>query len=39
MMFASVKGAGFRSSLDQPVAMEGLLNGFLDGKSLPEKDV
>ena len=39
LTFASVKGAGFRSAIDQPVAMEEVLNGFLDGKSLPEKNM
>lgn len=31
----AVKGAGFKASHDQPVAMEEVLNGFLDGKTLP----
>lgn len=32
-----VKAAGFRASFDQPVEMEEVLNGFLDGKTLPYK--
>jgi hypothetical protein len=33
----TVKGAGFKAGIDQPVAMEEVLNGFLDGKTLPYK--
>jgi hypothetical protein len=33
----SVKGAGFKAAFDQPVAMEEVINGFLDGKTLPYK--
>jgi hypothetical protein len=33
----TVKGAGFKASFDQPAAMEEVLNGFLDGKTLPYK--
>ena len=34
----TVKGAGFRAAYDKPVAMLEVLNGFLDGKTLPYKD-
>ena len=37
MNFVSVKGAGFKASFDQPIAMEEVLNGFLDDKTLPYK--
>lgn len=30
-----VKGAGFKATFDQPVSMEIVINGFLDGKTLP----
>lgn len=30
-----VKGAGFKTSFDQPISMEIVINGFLDGKTLP----
>lgn len=33
----TVKAAGFKASADQPVSMEEVLNGFLDGKTLPYK--
>jgi hypothetical protein len=33
----SVKGAGFKASFDQPAALELVLNGFLDGKTLTYK--
>lgn len=32
-----VKAAGFKAGYDQPVSMEEVLNGFLDGKTLPYK--
>jgi hypothetical protein len=34
----TVKGAGFRAAYDQPIAMSEVLNGFLDGKTLPFKN-
>jgi hypothetical protein len=33
----SVRGAGFRAARDQPMAMEEVVNGFLEGKGLPKK--
>lgn len=37
LTFVAVKGAGFKAAQDQPVAMEEVLNGFLDDKTLPYK--
>jgi hypothetical protein len=37
LTFVAVKGAGFKASYDQPISMEEVLNGFLDGKTLPYK--
>ncbi len=37
MTLVSVKGAGFKTSTDQPVSMEEVLNGILYGKTLPYK--
>lgn len=33
----TVKAAGFKAGSDQPLSMEVVLNGFLDGKTLPYK--
>lgn len=38
LTFVSVKGAGHLVPKDKPREAETLLNGFLDGVSLPEKD-
>lgn len=35
--FVSVKGAGFKASQDKPIEMEEVINGFLDGTTLPYK--
>ena len=32
-----VKAAGFKASYDQPISLEEVLNGFLDGTTLPYK--
>lgn len=37
LTFASVKGAGLRTGLDKPEAMDILLTSFLKGQSLPYK--
>lgn len=38
LTFVSVKGAGYRSGFDQPQAMSEILDGFLDGTTLPYKN-
>jgi hypothetical protein len=37
LTLVSVKAAGFKASADQSISMEEVLNGFLDGKTLPYK--
>ena len=37
LTFVAVKGAGFKAAQDQPVAMSEVLDGFLNGKTLPYK--
>jgi len=37
MTFGSVKGAGLRTGLDKPEAMDVMLSSFLKGQSLPYK--
>ncbi len=37
MTLVTLKGAGFRSGIDQPQAMYELLTGFVTGKTLPYK--
>ena len=32
LTFASIKGSGLRAGIDQPEAMEEVLNGFITGK-------
>ena len=36
LTFVTVRGAGLRSGIDRPVSMEELLDGFLDGTTLPK---
>lgn len=38
LTFVTVKAAGFRAAYSQPLAMTEVLNGFLDGNTLPYKN-
>jgi len=38
LTLVTVRGGGFRTGYDQPEAMEMILDGFIKGTTLPEKN-